>query len=340
MEFTLNQIAVVLEGAVEGDGNRVIKTIGKIEDAGEDAISFLSNLKYENHLYTTKAAGVIVDEDFQPKQEVATTLIRVKNAYSAFTALLEEYDKYTRFAKEGVEEPSFIGAGSTTGTEVYRAAFSYIGKNVTIGNNVKIYPHAAIGDNVTIGDNTVIDSGAKVYSNCIIGNNCYIHANAVIGSDGFGFAPQEDGSYKRIPQLGNVILEDDVNVGANTVVDCATMGSTLIKQGVKLDNLIQVGHNVVIGKNTVIAAQAGVSGSSKIGENVTIAGQVGIAGHLQVADKVVLGAQAGILKSVKQEGAIYMGSPAYNLRDYFRAYSVFKKLPQMEADLKELKENA
>ncbi|GJM61594.1 MULTISPECIES: UDP-3-O-(3-hydroxymyristoyl)glucosamine N-acyltransferase [Persicobacter] len=339
MEFTLNQIAAVLGGTIEGDGDKTVNTIGKIEEAGPEAISFLSNPKYENYLYTSNAGGVIVNEDFEPKQSFSTTLIRVKNAYSSFTALLEEVDKFQRNAKTGVEEPSFIGEGSTMGENGYRAAFSYVGQNVKMGTNVKIYPHAAIGDNVTIGDNTVIDAGAKVYKDSVIGKNCYIHANAVIGSDGFGFAPQEDGTYKRIPQMGNVILEDNVSVGANTVVDCATMGSTIIKEGAKLDNLIQVAHNVSIGKNSVIAAQTGISGSSKIGDGATIAGQVGVAGHLQLADKVSIGAQAGILKSVKEEGAVLMGSPAYNLKDYLRSYSVFKKLPQLEAELKELKEN-
>jgi UDP-3-O-[3-hydroxymyristoyl] glucosamine N-acyltransferase len=338
MEFTIQQIAAMLGGTVKGNDQQKISMLAKIQDAKPGQLAFLSNPKYEQYIYTTQASAVIVKNDFQPKKEVSAALIQVEDPYSSFTVLLEEYHKMISFQKTGVEEPAFIGKGSIVGENSYRGAFSYIGSNAKIGKNVKIYPHAYVGDNVVIGNNTILHSGVKIYADAHIGNNCVLHAGAIIGSDGFGFAPQADGTYKTIPQLGNVIIEDNVSIGANAVIDCATLfgDSTIVHTGVKLDNLIQVAHNVEIGKNTVIAAQAGVSGSTKIGENCIIAGQVGIAGHLVIANNTSIGAQAGISKSITTEGQKIIGYPAYDVKEYFRSYAVFKKLPDINNRLREL----
>lgn len=338
MEFTIKQIAAMLGGAVKGNGDDKINMLAKIQDAKKGQIAFLSNPKYEQYIYTTNASAVIVKKDFQPKKEIQSSLILVDDPYSSFTRLLEEYHKLISFQKTGVEQPSFIGEQTTIGTNIYRGAFSYIGNNVKIGDNVKIYPHVFVGDDVVIGNNTILHPNVKLYAGTKVGNNCVIHSGTVIGSDGFGFAPQEDGSYKTIPQLGNVILEDNVAIGANTVIDCATLfgDSTIIRQGVKLDNLIQVAHNVEIGKNTVIAAQAGISGSSKIGENCILGGQVGVAGHLVIANNTGIGAQAGILKSIKDEGEKIIGAPAFDIKEFFKSYAVFKKLPDLNDRLREL----
>ncbi|HYF67947.1 MAG TPA: UDP-3-O-(3-hydroxymyristoyl)glucosamine N-acyltransferase [Ohtaekwangia sp.] len=338
MEFTVSQIAAMLRGEVRGNGADKINMLAKIQEAQKGQIAFLSNPKYEQYIYTTQASAVIVKKDFTPKKEITSSLILVDDPYISFTMLLEEYHKLVSFQKTGIEQPSFIGEHSTTGQQVYRGAFSYIGNNCKIGENVKVYPHAYIGDNVVIGDNTIIHAGVKVYNDTRIGKNCVIHSGTVIGSDGFGFAPQEDGSYKTIPQLGNVILEDNVAIGANTVIDCATLfgDSTFIRQGVKLDNLIQIAHNVEIGKNTVIAAQTGISGSSKVGENCVIAGQVGMSGHLVIANKTSIGAQAGILKTIKDEGEKIIGSPAFDVKEYYKSYAVFKQLPDLNLRLREL----
>ena len=266
MKFTVSEIAQMLDGTVVGNDQIIINSAAKIEEGLPGCISFLANSKYEPYIYSTKSSVVIVNKDFVAKKEVAATLIYVENAYTAFTILLEEYQKRLAGSKSGVEQPSFIGENSETGEDCYRGAFSYIGKNCVIGKGVKIYPHAYLGDNVEIDDYSVVHPGVRIYDNTIIGKNCTIFANTVIGSDGFGFAPQTDGSYKRIPQLGNVIIEDNVSIGSNATIDCATMGSTIIRQGVKIDNLVQIAHNVEIGKNTVIAAQSGVSGSTTIGE--------------------------------------------------------------------------
>ncbi len=340
MEFTIQQIAAMLGGQIKGNGQAKINMLAKIQDAKPGQIAFLSNPKYEQYIYSTQASAVIVKKDFSPKKELETTLILVDDPYSSFTALLEEYHKMISFQKVGVEEPCYIGSGSTCGSNVYRGAFSYIGSNVKIGDNVKIHPNTFVGDNCVIGNNTILHAGAKLYADSKVGSNCVIHAGSVVGSDGFGFAPQPDGTYKTIPQLGNVILEDNVVIGANTVIDCATLfgDSTIIRKGVKLDNLIQIAHNVEIGKNTVMAAQSGVSGSTKVGENCIIAGQVGIAGHLVIANKTGIGAQAGISKSVEEEGEKIMGSPAYDVKDYYKSYAVFKKLPELNQRLRELEE--
>jgi len=338
MEFTVHQIAAMLGGEVKGEGREKINMLAKIQDARKGHIAFLSNPKYENFIYTTQASAVIVSKTFVPKKEVSSTLILVDDPYLSFTLLLEEYHKILSFQKSGVEEPSYIGSNSQVGKGVYRGAFSYIGNDVKIGDNVKIYPHAFIGDNVEIGSNTILHPGIKLYSGTKVGSNCVIHSGTVIGSDGFGFAPQADGTYKSIPQLGNVIIEDNVTIGGNTVIDCATMhgDATIIRRGVKLDNLIQIAHNVEVGKNTVIAAQAGISGSSKIGEGSIIGGQAGIAGHLVIGNNTGVAAQSGISKSIKEEGQKIMGSPAFDVGDYFRSYAVFKKLPDLNNRLRDL----
>jgi len=336
MHLTINQLAELLKGEVIGDGEVKVNKIAPLDKAGPGSISFLHNPKYESQLYTTKAEAVIVNKKLTLKEPVEPALIAVEDPYSSLSLLLEEYQKLTASAKVGVEEPSFLGQDATTGKGIYRGAFSYIGKNVSIGDNVKIYPHAYIGENVKIGDNTTVYAGVKIYDGCIVGSNCVIHAGAVIGSDGFGFAPQEDGTYQTIPQVGIVILEDHVSVGANTTIDCGTMEATIIKSGVKLDNLIQIAHNVEIGNNTAVAAQAGISGSTKIGKNCIIAGQVGITGHLNITDQVTIGAQAGISKSLTKSGSILLGSPAFEIRDYKRSYAVFKNLPNMANRINEL----
>lgn len=336
MEFTVKQIATLLGGEITGNGALAISGLAKIEEGRPGDISFLSNLKYESYLYTTQASAVIVDRSFAPKKPVVAALIFVENSYSAFTQLLEEYHRQLSFARVGVEQPSYIGDGSQVGEQSYRGAFSYIGQNCQIGRNVKIHSHAYIGNKVCIGDNTIIHPGARVLDNCVIGQYCVIHPNAVIGSEGFGFAPQPDGTYKTIPQLGNVILEDFVNVGSNTTIDCATMGSTIIRQGAKLDNLIQIGHNVEIGKNTVIAAQTGISGSTKIGDNCVIAGQVGFAGHLTIANGTKVGAQSGVGKNVYEEGTALNSSPAFGLKESMRSLAIFRRLPALEQRLTNL----
>jgi UDP-3-O-[3-hydroxymyristoyl] glucosamine N-acyltransferase len=338
MEFTVGQIAELLDGQVEGNATAKIRELAKIEDAGSGALAFLSNLKYENFIYSTGATAVIVAKNFSPKQSVSPALIRVEDPYSSFSRLLEEYQKALAALKTGVEQPSFIGENSHIGNSHYRGAFSYIGQNCELGVNVKIYPQAYLGDNVKVGDNTTIYAGAKIYSNTVIGNNCTVHAGAVIGSPGFGFAPQKDGTYRDIPQTGNVVLEDFVNIGANTTIDCATMGSTIVHEGTKIDNLVQIAHNVEIGKHTVIASQSGISGSSKIGNYCTIAGQVGIVGHISLADKTIVGAQSGVSKTVTQTGTIIQGSPAFDYKQNLRSIAVFRRLPELEKQLNELKE--
>ena len=338
MEFTIKQIAMMLGGQVQGDENGKINMLAKIQDAKPGQLAFLSNPKYESFIYTTQATAVIVNKDFQAKKEVTATLIFVDNAYSSFTALLEEYHKIVSFQKAGVEQPSFIGETTKTGKNIYRGAFSYIGNDCEIGDNVKIYPHVFIGDNVKIGNNTILHANVKLYAGTIIGNNCEIHSGTVIGSDGFGFAPQADGTYKAVPQLGNVILEDFVSIGANTVIDCATMlgDSTIVHQGAKLDNLIQVAHNVEIGRNTAIAAQTGVSGSSKIGDNCVLAGQVGISGHIVIANNTMVGGKAGVNKTVKEEGQKLMGEIGFPVKEYFKSYVLFRKLPSLDDRIREL----
>lgn len=336
MEFTLGQLAALLGGTVEGDLSQKVNRLDKIQEGKPGGISFLSNEKYEPFLYETQATAVIVSEGFMPNRTFSTTLIRVKDAYLGFTTLLEAYAQFSKNALSGVEEPSFLGAGSKMGDQGYRGAFSYIGKNCIIGNHVKIHPHAYIGDRVRIGDHTIIHSGAKICADTVVGSNCEIHPGAVIGADGFGFAPQPDGTYKAIPQIGNVILEDFVSIGANTTIDCATMGSTIIKKGAKIDNQVQIAHNVIIGENTVIAAQAGISGSTEIGANCVIAGKAGIVGHIKIADKTTIGANTGISKSIKNSGQTLFGYMAMDMKEFLKSYTHFKNLDQLAQRIKEL----
>ncbi len=336
MEFTVNQIADLLSGKVEGDGSLKVWRLDKIQEGAEGGISFLSNQKYEPYLYSTNATAVIVSQDFRPSKPVGATLIRVKDAYTGFTQLLEAYAQMTKRSKSGVEQPSFMDESSHMEEGGYRGAFSYIGKNAKIGQQVLIHPHAYIGDNVTIGDHSIIHSGVKIYQDTVIGKHCEIHPNVVIGSDGFGFAPQEDKTYKNIPQLGNVIIEDHVSIGANSTIDCATMGSTIIKRGVKIDNLVQIAHNVVIGENTVIASQAGISGSSEIGKNCIIAGKAGVVGHIKIADNTTIGANTGISKSITIPGKTLFGYMGFDMKDFLKSYAAFKNLPILQNKVKEL----
>ena len=336
MEFTLGQVAAILQGKVEGDENQKVSRLDKIQEGKQGGISFLANEKYMSYIYETEATAVIVSNNFTPTKALKTNLIRVEDAYNGFTKLLEAYSMLMKSSIVGVEEPSYIDASSTIGEQAYRGAFSYIGKSCTLGDSVKLYSHVHIGDRVKIGNNTIIHSGVKICADTIIGDNCEIHPGAVIGSDGFGFAPQQDGSYKPIPQIGNVILEDNVSVGANSTIDCATMGSTLIKKGAKIDNMVQIAHNVVVGENTVIASQTGISGSTIIGKNCVIAGKVGIVGHITIADNTTIGANTGISKSIKESGSTLFGYMAMDMKNFLKSYSIFKKLGSIEDRIREL----
>jgi len=329
MEFTAKQIAEFLKGEIKGNEDVKINDIAKIEEGRKGALSFLANEKYTSYIYNTQSSVILVNNGFKPDKDVIPTLIYVDDAYQAFASLLELVAEAMFETKTGIEQPSVVSKSCKYSNDVYIGAFSYIGDNVTIGKNVKIYPQVYIGDNVEIKDNVTIYAGAKVYHACVLGNNVTIHSGAVIGADGFGFAPTDTSNYKKIPQIGNVILEDYVEIGSNTTVDRATMGSTIIKKGVKLDNLIQVGHNVEIGENTVMAAQTGVAGSTKIGKNCMFGGQVGVAGHMEVADEVKLAAQTGVGGSIKIKGDIQMGTPAFNMRNFQKSYIYFRKLPQL-----------
>ena len=334
MVFTASQIAGILEGEVEGNPEIAVHKLAKIEEGVKGSLTFLANPKYTPYIYTTKASITIVNKDFTPDQYLATTLIKVEDAYESFSKLLKYYDQ-VKNTKTGIENPVFIAESASYGEGLYMGAFAYVGDNVVIGKNVKIYPGAYIGDNVHLGDSVIVFSGAKVYSETIIGNNCVIQSGAIIGSDGFGFAPSKNGTYSKIPQTGNVILEDDVDVGAGTTIDRATMGSTILRKGVKLDNQIQIAHNVEIGEHTVIAAQTGVAGSTKIGKRCMIGGQVGIVGHIIIGDNVRIQAQSGIGRNIK-DNDILQGSPALNYGDYNKSYVHFKNLPKIVNQINEL----
>ena len=336
MEISIEQVAQLIGGSVEGNGSATVNRLEKIEEATEGSIAFLANPKYLPYIYTTGASAVIVKSDFEPEKEVKTALIKVDDPYSAFAKLLEEYQKLTAKVKIGIEQPSFQHETSTFGENVYLGAFSYLGENVKVGNNTKLYPNVYLGDNVEVGENTILHPGVKIYANCKVGSNCTLHAGVVVGSDGFGFAPQADGTYKSIPQTGNVVIEDHVDIGANTTIDCATMGSTVIRSGVKIDNLVQIAHNVEVGKNTAIASQAGLSGSAKIGENCQIGGQAGITGHLTLANKTIIGPQAGVPKTITEEGKIWFGSPIMEHKDFLRASVILRNLPNLIERVKEL----
>ncbi|VXB90893.1 UDP-3-O-acylglucosamine N-acyltransferase [Flavobacterium sp. 9AF] len=337
MKFTAEQIAGILEGEVVGNPNAEVSKLAKIEEGSEGSLTFLANPKYISHIYTTKATITIVNKTFVPEQNITTTLIKVEDAYKSFSKLLEYYNQ-VKLMKSGIEQPSVISDDVVYGEGLYLGSFCYIGKNVSIGNNVKIYPNSFIGDNVVIGDNCVFFAGVRIYSETVIGNNCTLHSGTIIGSDGFGFAPQEDGTYQKVPQIGNVIIEDNVEIGACTTIDRATLGSTIIRKGVKLDNQIQIAHNVEIGENTVIASQTGVAGSTKIGKNCMIGGQVGIVGHITIGDNVKVQAQSGIGKSL-QDGEVVQGTPAFNYSDFTKSYVHFKNLPKIVSEIDKIKKN-
>ena len=327
MKFTASQIADILEGDIQGNPDVEVYKLSKIEEGTEGAITFLANPKYTSYIYSTKASITIVNEDFTAEEEISTTLIRVKNAYNAFSKLLEYYNQ-VKLNKAGIEEPSYISDSAKYGENLYFGAFSYMGSNVVVGDNVKIYPNAYLGDNVVIGDDVIIFAGAKIYSETVIGNNCVIHGGAVVGADGFGFTPNPEGVYSKVPQIGNVIIEDNVDIGAGTTIDRATLGSTIIRKGVKLDNQIQVAHNVEIGENTAIAAQTGIAGSTRIGKNCIIGGQVGIVGHLTIGNGVKVQAQSGVGRNLK-DGEMIQGSPAFGYGDYNKSYVHFKNFPKI-----------
>jgi len=338
MIFKAIEIAKILNGKVEGDENVSVNKLAKIEQGEPGSISFLANPKYTQYLYSSKASIVIVDDDFQAEQPFKPTLIRVKNAYIAFAELLDFYNK-NKLDKKGISKNAGIADSAKIGKDVYIGDFAFIGENVVIGDNSKIYPQAYVGDNSSVGAGTTIFAGVKVYSDIIIGSNCVIHSGVVIGADGFGFAPQDDSNYKKIAQIGNVILEDNVEIGANTTIDRATLGSTIIRKGAKIDNLIQIAHNVEIGENTIIAAQSGIAGSTKIGKNCLIAAQVGIIGHINIGDNVKIAAQSGVSASVKED-AIIFGSPAFDARDYRRAYVHFRNLQKIVNRIDKLEKQA
>ncbi|MFC2104485.1 UDP-3-O-(3-hydroxymyristoyl)glucosamine N-acyltransferase [Bacteroidota bacterium] len=335
MEFTAKAIAEFLKGEVVGNPDVKVNNVAKIEEATSGTLAFLANPKYNKYLYTTEASIVLINKDFELENNVTTTLIIVENAYESFAKLLELAEQ-ARPVKQGVSSLAFIEKSAKIGDGVYIAPFVYIGENVVIEDNVKLYPHVFIDDNATVKKNSTLNSGVKVYHKCMIGKDCIIHAGAVIGSDGFGFAPDENNVYHKIPQLGNVIVEDNVEIGSNTTIDRATMGSTFIKKGAKLDNLNQIGHNVQVGENTVIAAQSGVAGSTKIGKNCQFGGQSGVAPHIQIADGVKVTPQAGIPNTIKEPGSIVMGTPAFNIREFQKSFIVYKQLPDLYKRVKEL----
>lgn len=343
MEFTAKVIADFLTGEVIGDPETKVTNVAKIEEAKSGTLAFLANPKYNKYLYTTEASIVLINKDFVLEGTVSATLIKVKNAYESFAKLLELVDQ-SRPVKQGISSLAFIEESAKIGDGVYIAPFVYIGENCIIEDNTKLFPHVFIGDNVTVKENSTLNSGVKVYHECVIGENCIIHAGAIIGSDGFGFAPDENNVYRKIPQLGNVVIEDNVEIGSNTTIDRATMGSTYIRKGVKLDNLIQIGHNVQIGKNTVMAAQSGIAGSTKVGKNCQFGGQSAVAPHIQIADGVTVVPQSGVPNTIKKEGSVVMGTPAFNIREFQKSFIVYKQLPdlykrvkQLENELKKLK---
>ncbi|MDB5249116.1 MAG: lpxD [Segetibacter sp.] len=336
MTFTANQVAVLINGRIEGNADSAVNGFGRIEEAQTGQLAFLANPKYEDFLYSTKASVIIISDKLELKQQVDATLIRVADPYSAFASLLHHYQEMKTQQMNGVQEPSFICPGVKKGENVFIGAFAYIGEASEIAKNVKIFPGVFIGNNVKIGENTILHPGVKIYHDCIIGKNVTIHAGSVIGGDGFGFAPQADGSFKKVPQIGNVIIEDNVEIGSNATIDRATIGSTIVKAGAKLDNLIQIAHNVEVGNNTVIAAQAGVSGSTKIGNNVMIGGQAGVVGHIQIADGSKINAQSGVSKSIKTPNSAVTGSPAFDYTSALRSQALSRNLPEMEKRLTEL----
>lgn len=338
MEFSAKQIAQLLNGTVEGDETVTVNTVAKIEEGSPGALSFLANPVYTNYIYSTDSSIVLIGNTQKLDRAVKSTctLIRVNNPYEGFAKLLQLYT-HMKHNKTGIEQPSFVAPDATLGQDCYVGAFAYIGSKAKIGNNVKIYPHVYVGDQVEIGDGTTLFSGVKVYHECHIGKNCTVHANTVIGSDGFGFAPNAEGqAFVKVPQIGNVIIEDNVEVGSNTSIDRATLGSTILHTGVKLDNLVQIAHNAVVGENTVIAGLTGVAGSSKVGKNCMVGAQVGIAGHLKIADGVKIAGQSGVGSNIDKEGEIVQGSPAFGISDFKRSYVLFRSLPRLNDKINEL----
>jgi len=338
MQFSAAQIAMLINGKTEGDANVTVGSFGKIEEAGEGQLAFLANPKYEEHLYTTGASVIIVNETQELKQPVKATLIRVADAYSAFASLLTKYQEIESQQLSGIQQPAYIAANAKLGEKIFIGAFAYLSEGVVLGNNVKIHPQVFLGKNVRIGDNTVLHPGVKIYHDCVVGKNVTIHAGTIIGGDGFGFAPQADGTFKKVPQIGNVEIEDFVEIGSNATIDRATIGSTIIRKGAKLDNLIQIAHNVEVGHDTVIAAQAGVSGSTKIGKGVMIGGQAGIVGHVQIADGARINAQSGVSKSIKTPGGAVTGTPAFEYTSALRSQALSRSLPELEKRVKELED--
>jgi UDP-3-O-[3-hydroxymyristoyl] glucosamine N-acyltransferase len=334
MEFSANDIAALLNGEVEGDGNVKVNNISKIDQGIPGTLTFLSNPTYTKYIYTTTASIVIVNKDFKPENNLSCTLIRVEDAYVALATLLDYYVK-TQPVKVGIEQPSFVSSSASLGEQIYIGAFAYIGDKALIGNNVKIYPQVYIGDNVKIGDNSILYPGVKIYANCSIGASCIFHSGAVIGADGFGFAPNPDGPYTKIEQIGNVIIEDNVEIGANTTVDSATMGSTIIRAGVKLDNLIQIGHNCEIGENTVMAAQTGIAGSTTVGKNCLFGGQVAIGGHITIGEGSKIGPRSGVMSTVKPN-SVLLGAPALDFKLAMKTFSIIRNLPELRNDVLEL----
>ncbi len=336
MQFTAAQIAMMINGKVEGNADVAVASFGKIEEAQKGQLSFLANPKYEEFLYSTEASIIIINETQELKQNIDATLIKVPDAYSAFATLLDKYQQIQRQQLNGIQQPAYVAATAKIGENVFIGAFAYIGENVIVGNGAKIFPNAYLGDNAVVGENSILHPGVKIYHDCLIGKNVTIHAGTVIGSDGFGFAPQADGTLKKVPQIGNVIIEDGVEIGANATIDRATIGSTLIKSGAKLDNLLQIAHNVEVGNNSVIAAQSGISGSTKIGNNVMIGGQVGIVGHIKIADGTKINAQSGVSKSIKTPNSAVTGSPAFDYTAALRSQAASRNLPELEKRVIEL----
>lgn len=335
MIFPASQIALLINGKVEGNPDATVNNFGKIEEAGPGQLSFLANPKYEDYLYSTKASVIIINEALELKSPVQATLIRVKDAYSAFAILLSHYQTMKQQQLKGIQQPNFISPTASYGENVFIGAFAYLGEKVKVGNNTKIFPGVYLADNVVVGNNTVIHAGVKIMTDCVIGNNVIIHAGTVIGSDGFGFAPQPDGSFSKVPQIGNVVVEDSVEIGSNCTIDRATIGSTIIRQGAKLDNLIQIAHNVEIGNSTVVAAQTGISGSTKIGKGVMIGGQAGVVGHIHIGDGAKINAQSGVSKDI-EPGKAVTGSPAFDYTQSLRSQAINRRLPELEKRIKEL----
>jgi len=332
MEFTAQTIAGFLKGEIEGNPDVTVNTIAKIEEGGNGALSFLANPKYEHYIYETKSSIVLVNKSFVPSAKIEATLIRVENSYDAFASLLRLVDQ-ARPRKKGIHSSAVIEQSAKIGSDVYIGPFAYIGENCVVGNGCAVYPHVYIGDNTLLGNNCTLNPGVTIYHDCVLGEGCTIHAGSVIGSDGFGFAPQSESEFMKIPQLGNVVLEDHVEIGANVTIDRATMGSTIIRKGVKLDNLIQIGHNVEVGENSVMAAQTGISGSTKVGKNCMFGGQVGLAGHIKIANGTKIGAQGGVLGNIKEENTAIIGSPAIEIKQFMKSSIIFRKLPEMSSKI-------